>query len=189
VVIWRQIRGELLGHLTMAGTPPLSTEHIIAQLQQLRELLPAPLGETMTDFDGPELAATKRLLDVAKSREFAFERIAPGPDGPLRGVRETIQFPRRDLSGWVLGAGLVQRHPAAPLVPGGLPVAQQLRGDALTVLRTVLWDLDDMTQESAEGLIWGLSRCAGHSRTLDVSIPERPARFVTSTHPGHPVGR
>jgi hypothetical protein len=45
-VIWRQIRGELLGHLTIAGTPPLSTEHIIAQLQQLRELVPTPVGES-----------------------------------------------------------------------------------------------------------------------------------------------
>lgn len=45
-VIWRQIRGELLGHLTIAGTPPLSTEHIIAQLQQLRELLAALVGES-----------------------------------------------------------------------------------------------------------------------------------------------
>ncbi len=45
-VIWRQIRGELLGHLTIAGTPPLSTEHIIAQLEQLRELLPAPVGQS-----------------------------------------------------------------------------------------------------------------------------------------------
>lgn len=44
-VVWRQIRGELLGHLAIAGAPPLSTEHIIAQLQQLRELLPAPVGE------------------------------------------------------------------------------------------------------------------------------------------------
>jgi hypothetical protein len=44
-LIWRQIRGELLGHLTIARTPSLSTEHVIAQLQQLRELLPAPEGE------------------------------------------------------------------------------------------------------------------------------------------------
>lgn len=45
-VIWRQIRGELLGHLAIAGMPPLSTEHIIAQLQQRRELLPVPVGES-----------------------------------------------------------------------------------------------------------------------------------------------
>lgn len=52
----------------------------------------APDPRAMTKSDNPELAAAKRLLDIAKSRGFAFERIAPGPDGPLRGVRETLQF-------------------------------------------------------------------------------------------------
>jgi hypothetical protein len=42
--------------------------------------------------DSPELVAAKRLLDVAKNDGFAFERIAPGEDGPLRGVRETPQW-------------------------------------------------------------------------------------------------
>jgi hypothetical protein len=39
--------------------------------------------------DSPDLAAAKRLLDAAKDQGFRFQRIAPGPDGPLRGVRET----------------------------------------------------------------------------------------------------
>ncbi|MBV9139655.1 MAG: hypothetical protein JO115_01810 [Pseudonocardiales bacterium] len=39
--------------------------------------------------DSPDLAAAKRLLDTAKCEGFAFHRIAPGPDGPLRGVRKT----------------------------------------------------------------------------------------------------
>lgn len=37
----------------------------------------------------------------------------------------------------------VQQSPrdlAGLVVPGGMPVAEQLRGDALTVLHTVLWD-------------------------------------------------
>jgi hypothetical protein len=37
----------------------------------------------------------------------------------------------------------MQRHPAAPLLagrPGGLPIAERVSGDALTVLRTVLSD-------------------------------------------------
>jgi hypothetical protein len=42
--------------------------------------------------DSPELVAAKRLPDVAKSDGFAFERIAPGEDGPSRGVRETPQW-------------------------------------------------------------------------------------------------
>ena len=36
--------------------------------------------------DSPDLAAAKRLLDHAKAQEFRFERVAPGEDGPLRGV-------------------------------------------------------------------------------------------------------
>ncbi|MGH8967759.1 MAG: hypothetical protein ACRDXB_20890 [Actinomycetes bacterium] len=46
----------------------------------------------MTYADGPDVAAAKRLQDLATTRGFAFERIAPGPDGPLRGVRETPQW-------------------------------------------------------------------------------------------------
>lgn len=42
-----------------------------------------------TMADSPELAAAKRLLDDAKDRGFHFERVAPGDDGPLRGLRET----------------------------------------------------------------------------------------------------
>ncbi|MGH3925799.1 MAG: hypothetical protein ACRDTT_23555, partial [Pseudonocardiaceae bacterium] len=33
-------------HETLRFPPPLSIEHIIAQLQQLRDLLPAPLGDS-----------------------------------------------------------------------------------------------------------------------------------------------
>ncbi len=91
--------------------------------------------------DGPDVAAAKRLLDVAMNRGFAFERIAPGPDGPLRGVRETVRW--RDeiyLGGfWQENScSATRRRRSSLLVPGGLPVAKQLRGDALTVLHTVL---------------------------------------------------
>ena len=80
----------------------------------------------MTKADGPELAAAKRLLDVAKNRGFAFERIAPGPDGPLRGVRETIQF--RDeiyLSGFRKpdSCSATRRQRSSLIVPRG-PVRQ-----------------------------------------------------------------
>lgn len=97
----------------------------------------------MTKSDNPELAAAKRLLDIAKSRGFAFERIAPGPDGPLRGVRETLQF-RDEVYLGGCGApdscSATRRRRSSLIVPGGLPVSQQLCGDALTVLHTVLWD-------------------------------------------------
>lgn len=42
--------------------------------------------------DSADVAAAKRLLDEAKARRFAFERIAPGEDGPLRGVRESVEY-------------------------------------------------------------------------------------------------
>jgi hypothetical protein len=84
-----------------------------------------------------------RLLDTAKDCGFAFERIAPGPDGPVRGVRESVEW--RDeiyLAGfWELeSCCAIRRQRSSLVVPGGLPVAQQLRGDALTVLHTVLCD-------------------------------------------------
>lgn len=37
----------------------------------------------------PQLAAAKQLLDAAKQAGFTFQRIAPGEDAPLRGVRHT----------------------------------------------------------------------------------------------------
>jgi hypothetical protein len=93
--------------------------------------------------DSPELAAAKRLLDRAKSDGFAFERVAPGEDGPLLGVRESVQW--RDeilLSGfWDQDScHAVRRLRSSLLVAGGLPVAQRVHGDALTVLHTVLCD-------------------------------------------------
>ncbi|MGH3548332.1 MAG: hypothetical protein ACRDQU_09515 [Pseudonocardiaceae bacterium] len=64
--------------------------------------------------DSPELAAAKRLLDEAKDRGFRFERLPPGEDGPLRGVRDTPEH--RDeiyLSGF--GAPLLKADLAAPV--------------------------------------------------------------------------
>ncbi|MGH3548267.1 MAG: hypothetical protein ACRDQU_09165 [Pseudonocardiaceae bacterium] len=91
----------------------------------------------------PDVAAAMTLVDVAKDRGFAFQRIAPGPDGPLLGVRVTEQW--RDeiyLAGfWAADSCSATRRRRSSLVlPGGLPVAQKLSGDALTVLHTVLRD-------------------------------------------------
>ncbi len=69
--------------------------------------------------DSPELVAAKLLLDVAKNDGFAFERIAPGEDGPLRGVRETPRW--RDeiyLAGFWAPNSCSATHPAAPLLAG-----------------------------------------------------------------------
>jgi hypothetical protein len=93
--------------------------------------------------DSADLAAAKRLLGAANDHGFRFQRIAPGPDGPLRGVRETPEFvDELYLSGfWEPGAcTAIRRRRCALLVPGGLPVTARVDGDALTVLHTVVTD-------------------------------------------------
>jgi hypothetical protein len=93
--------------------------------------------------DGPDLVAAKRLLDDARSRGFRFERIAPGEDGPLRGVRETPEH-RDEI--YLAGFGApesctaIRRRRSSLIVPGGLPVTDRVTGDALTVLHTVVTD-------------------------------------------------
>jgi hypothetical protein len=124
-----------------ANIPSAEHQAHVEHLRQLHDELPDPMGATMTN--SPELTAAMRLIDTAKDRGFAFERIAPGPDGPLRGVRESVRW--RDeiyLAGfWELeSCCAIRRQRSSLVVPGGLPVAQQLRGDALTVLHTVLCD-------------------------------------------------
>jgi hypothetical protein len=93
--------------------------------------------------ESPELAAAKRLLDAAKDQGFTFARIAPGPDGPLRGVRETVAW-RDEI--YLAGCGrsdscaAIRRRRSSLVVPGGLPVTERVTGDALTVLHTVISD-------------------------------------------------
>src|SRR3954470_12259453 len=73
----------------------------------------------MPGVDGPELTAAKRLLDAAKSQGFTFQRIAPGPDGPLLGVRETVDY--RDtcyLSGFGEGCSATRARKYSLVVPG-----------------------------------------------------------------------
>ena len=91
--------------------------------------------------DSPDLAAAKRLLDAAKSQGFTFLRIAPGPDGPLCGVRETVAY--RDtcyLGGFGEGCCAIRARKYSLIVPGGLPVTERVTGDALTVLHTIVSD-------------------------------------------------
>jgi hypothetical protein len=95
----------------------------------------------MPGADSPDLAAAKRLLDTAKSQGFTFQRIAPGPDGPLVGVRETVEY--RDtcyLGGFGDGCCATRARKYSLIVPGGLPITERVTGDALTVLRTVVAD-------------------------------------------------
>lgn len=95
----------------------------------------------MPGADGTDVAVAKRLLDDAKSRGFTFQRIAPGPDGPLRGVRETVEG--RDeiyLGGFTHSCHATRRRRCSLIVPGGLPVTERVTGDALTALHTVVTD-------------------------------------------------
>lgn len=93
--------------------------------------------------DSPDLAAAKRLLDVAKTAGFAFSRTAPGEDAPLLGIRETIEWVDEIvLTGfWAEGSCYASRRGRSSLVvPGRLPLVAEVSGDALTVLHTVLSD-------------------------------------------------
>jgi hypothetical protein len=95
----------------------------------------------MTMTDSPGLVAAKRLLDAAKQAGFHFQRVAPGEDGPLLGVREGIEY--RDeiyLGGFGERCHATRRRKSSLVVPGGLPVTERLEGDALTVLHTVVSD-------------------------------------------------
>lgn len=93
--------------------------------------------------ESPQLAAAKRLLDTAKRSGFLFQRVAPGPDGPLWGVRETLQW--RDtvyLAGFSDACTATRARKSSLIVPGGPLVTQQVEGDALSVLHTVVCDWD-----------------------------------------------
>ena len=91
--------------------------------------------------DSPELVAAKRLLDLAKSQGFTFQRISPGPDGPLFARRETTEH--RDeiyLGGFSGFCHATRTRKFSLLVPGGLPITARVSGDALSVLHTVVTD-------------------------------------------------
>jgi hypothetical protein len=93
--------------------------------------------------DSPDLVAAKRLLDAAKCGGFSFQRVAPGPDGPLWGVRETLDW--RDtiyLAGFGTACTATRARKSSLIVPDGLPVTQRVSGDALSVLHTVVCDWD-----------------------------------------------
>jgi hypothetical protein len=91
--------------------------------------------------DSPDLRAAMQLLDTAKTQGFRFERIAPGPDGPLRGVRETRRFADEIyIAGmWAPGScTAIRRRRSTLILPEGLPVIDQVTGNAITVLHTVV---------------------------------------------------
>jgi hypothetical protein len=91
--------------------------------------------------ESPQLRAAKRLLDLAKRQGFAFQRLAPGEDGPLFARRETIEY--RDeiyLGGFNDSCHATRARKSSLIMPGGLPVTTRVSGDALTVPHTVVSD-------------------------------------------------
>ncbi|MGH3766618.1 MAG: hypothetical protein ACRDS0_16910 [Pseudonocardiaceae bacterium] len=91
--------------------------------------------------ESPDLATAKRLLDAAKRSGFHFQRVAPGPDGPLWGVRETLDW--RDtlyLAGFSQACTAIRARKSSLIIPSGPLVTQRLNGDALRVLHTVVHD-------------------------------------------------
>jgi hypothetical protein len=95
----------------------------------------------VTSTDSPDVVAAKRLLDLAKSHGFTFQRIAPGEDGPLVGWRDTLEH--RDemyLGGFGDSCHATRARKSSLVVPNGLPVTARVAGDALTVLHTVVSD-------------------------------------------------
>ncbi|MBV9651738.1 MAG: hypothetical protein JO296_16600 [Pseudonocardiales bacterium] len=99
------------------------------------------MGRRPVMADNPDLMAAMRLLDAAKDAGFTFQRLAPGPDGPLRGMRESIAWQDEIyLGGFANACHATRRRRWSLIVPGGLPVTQRVDGGALTVLHTVVSD-------------------------------------------------
>ncbi|MGH3868420.1 MAG: hypothetical protein ACRDQ4_20330 [Pseudonocardiaceae bacterium] len=96
--------------------------------------------------ESPDLVAAQQLLDAAKRGGFSSQRGAPGPDGPLWGVRETLNW--RDtiyLAGFNTACTATRTRTSSLIVPNGLLVTQRVGGDALSVPRTVVCDWDPST--------------------------------------------
>lgn len=89
--------------------------------------------------DSSDLVIAKRLLDAAKQGGFRFQRVAPGPDGPLWGVRETLDW--RDtvyLAGFGQACTATRARKSSLIIPSGPMVTERIGGDAITVLSTVV---------------------------------------------------
>lgn len=88
-----------------------------------------------------DLRAAMRLLNLAKRQGFSFQRVAPGRDGPLWGVRESLEYRHTVyLAGFGDSCSATRTRKSSLIVPGGLPVTARASGDALTVLHTVVSD-------------------------------------------------
>lgn len=89
----------------------------------------------------PELTAALRLLDEAKASGFVFQRLAPGEDAPLWGVRDTLDYcDRIFIGGFGADCHAFRQHRSTLVIPSGLPITERVEGDALTVLHAAVWD-------------------------------------------------
>ena len=90
---------------------------------------------------GPDVAAARRLLDAAKRKGFAFQRVASGEDGPLFGVCETLSYRGTCYLGGFSGdCSATRTRKSSLVIPGGPLDTARVDGDALTVLHTVVAD-------------------------------------------------
>jgi hypothetical protein len=83
-----------------------------------------------------------RAVDLTHMDQgFVFQRVAPGEDGPLLGVRESADYHDKIYLGDVhSGCTATRARKSSLIVPGGLPVTDQVDGEALIVLHTVVSD-------------------------------------------------
>lgn len=89
--------------------------------------------------DSPDVAVGMRLLDAAKRDGFTFRRIAPGPDGPLEGVREIDGW--RDvihLGGFSSDCYAWRERRSSLVLPASARAQIRTQGSALDVLTEVL---------------------------------------------------
>ncbi|MGA9308907.1 MAG: hypothetical protein WBV74_00865 [Pseudonocardiaceae bacterium] len=80
-------------------------------------------------------------IDPGAGPSFSFQRVAAGPDGPLWGVRESLEY--RDtvyLAGFGDSCSATRVHRSSLIMPGDPPVTARTSGDALSVLHNVVSD-------------------------------------------------
>jgi hypothetical protein len=89
--------------------------------------------------DSPDVITGKHLLDAVKRHGFVFQRIAPGPDGPIEGVRENDQWcDVIHIGGFSSSCYAWRERQSSLIVPGGSLVRIRTQGSVLDVLTEVL---------------------------------------------------
>ncbi|MGH3941181.1 MAG: hypothetical protein ACRDTG_21605 [Pseudonocardiaceae bacterium] len=94
------------------------------------------------ETDSPDLVLAKRLLDHAKQRDFTFQRVAPGEDGPLVGRRVSGDWlDLIHIAGFSRDCLAQRKRISSLIVPENAQVRRRVEGSALDVLNEVLtWE-------------------------------------------------